>query len=951
MGQIDDKYNELKDTVNFGNQLNEFNDYGGMIREYEHGAIFYHPVMGNTAHAVWGSIYMIYKSLGGHKENPIRGTRFFGFPLSDEKNDRFDNFRVSEFEWGVIYAKSGGATVYGKNYTKWKELGEEAGELGYPASLQKQNNHGMTISYFDFGCIVGGEGIQDPIVCSFHFPQLGNPGFINPAQADEIKNTIYSEFKSVPKSSYDYFIQWRPQLFQEIFENKFYLMKVVPIGEFISEPIILVPEVKVDLIGSVSGQDNVYIAIGLKPANHGSLKNRTLYNICLKPGNDDISLLLASPSDPFNVTVDRDPNHVVSDPGIFNPHPDPQHVSYNPDPNRAVVVAPHSIYCKDKWDNFSILHVTDIHISRRLEYGKSDLQKMSNSRPDLVSPGAEQYFNNFNNNFRDFIAYANYLHEKSSLDCILCTGDLVDYDYESGKPTVRTALGDTLKDIDTKHSNHEYFGRLLLGLEPSSDEIKNEELLVPIFTSLGNHDYRKYPHSWFFQLYTEAFGIATTLVEETNTAANTNVMYPNEVKALEGGTELAYNDKQGGLMAQVTTELDYYHRRINRLESYIIRLGQHRIVMLDTRYDIGIIDTIDEALVHFFGWDSEDSKKFADANPNSFGFTDSDIELLRIGLSEAQTEGLVIVGIHAPVMELDEYPHYLRETEHVAADEAEARRGFPFFTDLQYFQNGAGGKDDWPVSGTPYFKIGGIDWTLGSGVSKGNNKKFYEACLGVDIENSQLMPRKVDLILSGHGHRSVEFRVECDLQAKKWLFYHDYYTHNPEAYYAMRLLSAPDYDQYKIVLGASTTSGDSPQSIYDDYVSKMYYVRIIPKEGITAPIIVTDHRADAIFTKLLEVPAYSSPLNKVTDKKAWWTQHKPLFIETTALGPLETINYGHVREKHRLSEISLFQGCRKITIYDNVISMIESVTLKEVRAKGFDARNITTGGNEVNRNI
>lgn len=54
-----------------------------------------------------------------------------------------------------------------------------------------------------------------------------------------------------------------------------------------------------------------------------------------------------------------------------------------------------------------------------------------------------------------------------------------------------------------------------------------------------------------------------------------------------------------------------------------------------------------------------------------------------------------------------------------------------------------------------YFKFGAsvTYFTLSCGVSKGLNEEFLKLCVGMGV------PRRVDLVLSGHGHKNVEFRL------------------------------------------------------------------------------------------------------------------------------------------------------------------------------------------------
>ncbi|MDQ2776562.1 MAG: hypothetical protein M3Y57_16840 [Acidobacteriota bacterium] len=58
--------------------------FGGTFRSYQNGNIYWHPVMGASAHEVHGGILSLYLANGGPGVNPKTGVRQFGFPLSDE---------------------------------------------------------------------------------------------------------------------------------------------------------------------------------------------------------------------------------------------------------------------------------------------------------------------------------------------------------------------------------------------------------------------------------------------------------------------------------------------------------------------------------------------------------------------------------------------------------------------------------------------------------------------------------------------------------------------------------------------------------------------------------------------------------------------------------------------------------------------------------------------------
>ena len=106
---------------------------------------------------------------------------------------------------------------------------------------------------------------------------------------------------------------------------------------------------------------------------------------------------------------------------------------------------------------------------------------------------AKENFNNFNDNFRAFISYANKLHRLGELDFIIITGDIVDYIFENKFEEINVFghnVGIPVSDMTYNSNNFVYFENIVKGLSGKPDMVRNEELKVPIFTSLGNHDYR-----------------------------------------------------------------------------------------------------------------------------------------------------------------------------------------------------------------------------------------------------------------------------------------------------------------------------------------------------------------------------------------------------------------------------------------------------------------------------
>ena len=98
-------------------------------------------------------------------------------------------------------------------------------------------------------------------------------------------------------------------------------------------------------------------------------------------------------------------------------------VAVRGDDGQWTAIAPHAIYFRSSWHDFGIAHITDIHLARRIDYFPGRLEQLGSSE-------AAQRMYNWNDRFRGFIRYANYLHSIGVLDVILATGDIIDYIFE-----------------------------------------------------------------------------------------------------------------------------------------------------------------------------------------------------------------------------------------------------------------------------------------------------------------------------------------------------------------------------------------------------------------------------------------------------------------------------------------------------------------------------------------
>ena len=112
---------------------------GGRAQDFREGRVFWSEDTG--AHAVTGRIGAAYQAADGPKGE-------LGLPTSSEKKTPDGVGRYTTFEHGTIYwsPKTGAHAVSGKILDLWSENGSELGDLGYPTSdaVRNPNKEGVS---------------------------------------------------------------------------------------------------------------------------------------------------------------------------------------------------------------------------------------------------------------------------------------------------------------------------------------------------------------------------------------------------------------------------------------------------------------------------------------------------------------------------------------------------------------------------------------------------------------------------------------------------------------------------------------------------------------------------------------------------------------------------------------------------------------------------------------
>jgi hypothetical protein len=757
-------------------------------------------------------------------------------PLGEPPRDAGFGGAVQDFQHGTIYwhANTGAHYLRGSVLQRYLELhgpGVEAltyrRPLGFPTSdLTHDEQRKLDHADFEFGSIYAfaeGGGFDIHQALAARFPKLAKPNFVGPA-GERLALDDLSWAPNLPPPSKE-----RLETIRALWRRRLGLQSVVDQAEIVDLEVAITQVAK-----PLPGGKQVFVYHqGAEVPTGRRLRDRTLYNVVMRSPQGEV-----------------------------------------------LNVAPHAYYCRSNWDRFGILHVTDTHVSKRLDVLQVELA-------GYTHVATQHVFDNFNDNFRNLLRYANKLHRKGQLDLIIHTGDLVDYQFEPD-------------DSRGGGGNFELLERLLLGQAPSPTGVPTEELGVPLCATLGNHDYRTDRYALNFEV-----GVPH-LRHEVSSFFPMNLTKEEALFLQHDGSTPVLSRDSAGQMVKFGAPT-YALRRLCGDEgaaeaSFVLRLGRHRVVLLDSKHDLGVVDDILGVLGAKLNG-SEDERSFLGGSPNLVGVSDQHLEFVRDALRDAGDEGVVIVGIHAPCINPagNDFAHFLRETEHATVSEVDIK-------DYLFRHRGrgtgppAGTEAFAAATGQPFFSRGPNDFLDRDGVSKGKLDDFLTLAAGGPGPGGQRL-RPMDLVLCGHGHYRTEFRVAWDDEVNGWRFFTEFYTGNPGRYYCTRMSSV-------------------------DAGKERIHVWVLKGARANGPAV---RRTDDHPYLALDVPPYSQPLDDAADKGQWWKDHRPVFLQTAALGPIETV--GNTREPTNISERPdpNFYGFRFLTVAGSSIDSIDYARFPEVR--------------------
>ncbi len=386
-----------------------------------------------------------------------------------------------------------------------------------------------------------------------------------------------------------------------------------------------------------------------------------------------------------------------------------------------------AIFNKD-WANFKFIHATDFHIARRNDFiskflkdkakdkiyrYKKRQRKLSKADTFILTRDfeykkeiqedrlAELKFAkyNFNYNLRLLIEFINQQVSKNNLDFILMTGDLIDY-LEIGRGN------NQYKD------NFQVFLDIILGLNRGLDKdpyfidkehINTREILAPILTITGNHDYRKGHYSFRIGSIRNIFGLTK--------------------KDIKGYYDRIFFNYFTAIRSKDKYLRDYF-RYINPNLNYKLKIGK--------KYSFIFLETGQDSVA-----DMHDLLK---GSPSTKGLKDNQIDLLRNYIRLSHEDKIIIV-MHTPPLS----PNFGALTRRRIRKELKLKRKVQWSDLYEYNLKKTMGEARLERIVNLKYQTIMYNWAT-----------FLKICTGSD----KIIRRKVDLILCGHTHTIKEFRLK-----------------------------------------------------------------------------------------------------------------------------------------------------------------------------------------------
>ncbi|MHA1147808.1 MAG: metallophosphoesterase [Promethearchaeota archaeon] len=387
----------------------------------------------------------------------------------------------------------------------------------------------------------------------------------------------------------------------------------------------------------------------------------------------------------------------------------------------------HSLAIFDKdWNNFKFIHATDFHVARRNDFILKSLKDKTIDKIERFNKkgkNAEKIDNfilkrdfeyrqefqknhkkelrfakyNFNYNLRKLIYQINEKVEQNDLDFVLLTGDLIDYfdiargtyDYENNFMVFKDILLGVNKGLDALQGDDEF--------------INKEEIIAPIFTIVGNHDYRKGHYSIRIGNIRRIFGFSKKDVN-----GYYDFKFFNYFKALHSKDKF----------------LKDYYIHFNPNLNYRLTIGEnYQFIFIDTGHD-SVADMHD----------------LLKGGPSTRGIKDYQVDLIRSYIKLSGDNRIIIV-MHTPPIS-------------------------PSLSSLKKLLLRFKFRLKRPLKWSDFYEHNLKNYTGSGRLEKLINLKYqtimynWATFLKICVGSDKIVGRKVDLILCGHTHTLKEFRLK-----------------------------------------------------------------------------------------------------------------------------------------------------------------------------------------------
>ena len=329
------------------------------------------------------------------------------------------------------------------------------------------------------------------------------------------------------------------------------------------------------------------------------------------------------------------------------------------------------VLTKQNWQDFTFIQITDLHLAARNDKifeivskweSTSTLEKTGkyigeiankiksfftsdSSRDDdkqqedkVLRKSFEQRFINPNNQLRKFIKIVNKKVLENEVDFVVITGDIVDYVIKS-KYSGMKIDSDRLK---FRHTNWKIFQDIILNKKlPKKYEgelEEGQELLCPLFTIIGNHDFRTHHYDLTWANLYKKLGLTSSEASALN-----------ELYSASPITSL--NKSHLGLK--------YYLQKINPSLDFSLTLGDIELIFLNS------------------GADSfKNLKDFLSGHPSVTGLTDDQVQYLEnISKTPNYPTKEVLLLIHGPPINIGKYKYFRQRLQAMGKSQVRKKIG------------------------------------------------------------------------------------------------------------------------------------------------------------------------------------------------------------------------------------------------------------------------------------